>query len=149
MKLARNFCAKVLSRIISLELFFIWHVLKPPLWKIILKRIWRQRFFFNSTKWLKAYETGYPIFINKFLKQENVVYSKCQHCSYIKITSLKLAKNDPFFFHENHRIPDCKKNKMFLIESITRQNIDLAFIHFSFMFTFSRVNSLQDWLKRQ
>ena len=68
-----------------------------------------------------------------------------QHCSYIKITSLKLAKSDPFFFHENHRIPVCKKtNKMFLIESITRQNIDLAFIQFSLIFTFSRVNSLQD-----
>ena len=31
---------------------------------------------------------------------------------------------------------------MFLIESITRQNIDLAFIHFSFIFTFARVKFL-------
>ena len=26
--------------------------------------------FFNSTKWLKAYETGYPFFINNALKPE-------------------------------------------------------------------------------
>ena len=41
--------------------------------------------FFNSKKWLKAYETaGYPFFINNVLKPERVVCSKCQHCSSIK-----------------------------------------------------------------
>ena len=57
--------------------------------------------FFNSTKWLKAYETGYPFFINNVLKPERVVCSKCQHCSSIKMTSLKLATSGQFFFHAN------------------------------------------------
>ena len=64
--------------------------------------------FFNSTKWLKAYETGYPFFINNVLKPERVVCSKCQHCSSIKMTSLKLAKSGQFFFHANQRIPICE-----------------------------------------
>ena len=55
--------------------------------------------FFNSTKWLKAYETGYPFFINNVLKPERVVCSKCQHRSSIKMTSLKLATSGQFFFH--------------------------------------------------
>ena len=38
-------------------------------WKII----------FKPKKWLKAYETGYPVFINNFLKPERVVCSKCQY----------------------------------------------------------------------
>ena len=64
--------------------------------------------FFNSTKWLKAYETGYPFFINNVLKPERMVCSKCQHRSSIKITSLKLATSGQFFFHANKRIPVCE-----------------------------------------
>ena len=64
--------------------------------------------FFNSTKWLKAYETGYPFFINNVLKPKRVVCSKCQHCSSIKMTSLKLAKRGQFFFHANYRVPVCE-----------------------------------------
>ena len=83
--------------------------LKPPLQKLALGR-----FFFYSTKWLKAYENGYPIFINNFLKPERVVCSKCQHCSCIKMNSLKLVKSGQFFFHANYRIPDCEtKTKYF------------------------------------
>ena len=50
--------------------------------------------FFNSTKWLKAYETGYLFFINNVIKPERVICSKCQHCSSVKMTSLKLAKSN-------------------------------------------------------
>ena len=64
--------------------------------------------FFNSTKWLKAYETGCPFFVNNVLKPERVVCSKCQHCSSIKMTSLKLAESGQFFFHANYRIPVCE-----------------------------------------
>ena len=96
-------------RIIWIKLFLIWQVLKPPLQKLALGR-----FFFNSTKWLKAYETGYPIFVNNFLKPERVVCSKCQHCSCIKMNSLKLVKSGQCFFHANYRIPDCEtKTKYF------------------------------------
>ena len=70
---------KKFLRIIWIKLFLIWQVLKPPLQKLALGR-----FFFNSTKWLKAYETGYPIFINNFLKPERMVCSKCQYCSSLK-----------------------------------------------------------------
>ena len=99
-------------RIIWIKLFVIWQVLKPPLRKLSLGR------FFDSTKWLKAYETGYPIFINNFLKPERVVCSKCQHCSSIKMTSLKLAESGQFFFHSNSRL--WTNNEIFLMESITR-----------------------------
>ena len=44
--------------------FILWQILKLPLQKVILKKC-----FFDFTKWLKAYETGNPIFINKILKQ--------------------------------------------------------------------------------
>ena len=106
-------CTKLLCksflRIIRIKLFLVWQVLKPPLQKLALGR-----YFFYSTKWLKAYETGYPIFINNFLKPETVVCSKCQHRSSIKMTSLKLVKSSQFFFHANYRIPDCEtKTKYF------------------------------------
>ena len=103
LKIAWSFCAKVFLRIIWIKLFLIRQVLKPPLQKLALGR-----FFFNSTKWLKAYETGYPIFVNNFLKPERVVCSKCQHCSSIKMTSLKLVKSGELLFHANYRIPDCE-----------------------------------------
>ena len=89
-------------RIIWIKLFVIWQVLKPPLKNYHLED------FFDSTKWLKAYETGYPIFLNNFLKPERVVCSKCQNCSSIKMTSLKLAESGQFFFHANYRIPVCE-----------------------------------------
>ena len=103
-------------RIIWIKLFVIWQVLKPPLRKLSLGR------FFDSTKWLKAYETGYPIFINNFSKPERVVCSKCQNCSSIKMTSLKLAESGQFFFHANDRIPVCEPTtpEIFLMEPITR-----------------------------
>ena len=59
------------------------------------------KIFFKPKKWLKAYETGYPVFINNFLKPERVVCSKYQYCSSIKTTSLKLVKSGQFFFHAN------------------------------------------------
>ena len=68
----------------------------------------RKIFFFKPKKWLKAYETGYPVCINNFLKPERVVCSKCQYCSSIKTTSLKLIKSGQFFFHANYRIPVCE-----------------------------------------
>ena len=41
-----------------------------------------------------------------------------------------LAKSDPFFFHENHRIPVCKKKQHNVFDRIDYpSNIDLAFIH--------------------
>ena len=68
-KITRSFCAKVFLRIISIKLFVLWQVLKPPIRKAIFKRILRQRFyFFNPTQWLNYMETGYPIFIGKYLK---------------------------------------------------------------------------------
>ena len=57
--------------------------------------------FFNSRKLLKAYKTGYPFFRKTVLKPERVVCSKCENCSSIKMTSLKLAKSGQFFFHAN------------------------------------------------
>ena len=42
--IARSFCAKVLLRIISIKLFVLWQVWKPPIRKAIFKRILRQRF---------------------------------------------------------------------------------------------------------
>ena len=68
-KIARSFCAKVLLRIISIKLFVLWQVLKPPIRKAIFKKILRQRFyFFNPTKRLKYKKTGYPIFTDRCLK---------------------------------------------------------------------------------
>ena len=68
-KITRSFYAKVFLRIISIKLFVLWQVLKPPIRKAIFKRILRQRFyFFNPTQWLNYMETGYPIFISKYLK---------------------------------------------------------------------------------
>ena len=106
-KITGSFCAKILSRIFTIILFILWQVLKPPLQKIIRTRILRQRIFSIPQKWLETYETGYPIFINKFLKSENVVYSKWQNFSSIKMTPFKLAMSRQFFFHANYRIPVC------------------------------------------
>ena len=89
-------------RIIWIKLFVIWQVLKPPLRKLSLGR------FFRFHEMAKSWETGYPIFINNFLKPERVVCSKCKNCSSIKMTSLKLAKSAQFFFHANYRILVCE-----------------------------------------
>ena len=86
--------------------------------------------FFDFTKWLKAYETGNPIFINKFLKQENVVYSKYQPC---KNYLAKVGQERPIFLPYKLSKSRLLNNiKMLLIESITRRSIDLAFLFFSF-----------------
>ena len=51
-KTTRSFCAKILSRIFSIIPFVLWQVLKPPLQKVILKRILRQRVFqFHKNSW--------------------------------------------------------------------------------------------------
>ena len=109
--------------------FFLWQILKLPLQKVILKKC-----FFDFTKWLKAYETGNPIFINKFLKQENVFYSKYQPC---KNYFAKVGEERPIFLPyklSNSRL--LNNIKMFLIESITRRSIDLAFLFFIAFFIF-------------
>ena len=68
-KIARSFCAKVLLRIISIELFVFWQILKPPIRKAIFEKILRQRFyFFNPTQRLKYKKMGYSIFIDRCLK---------------------------------------------------------------------------------
>ena len=108
-------------RIIWIKLFLIWQVLKPPLQKLALGR-----FFFNSTKWLKAYETGYPIFINNFLKPKRVVCSKCQHCSSIKMTSLKLVKSGRFFFHANYRILDCETTTKYFWYNLLPVHVNMS-----------------------
>ena len=78
-------------------------VFKPPLQKVILTRTLRQRFF-QSHKIVKNLWDGLPFFINKFLKPEKVVYSKCQNCSSINYFALKLADSGKFFFHAKYRI---------------------------------------------
>ena len=116
LKITWSFCAKVfkdhLNQAICYLASFKASTAKSITWKI----------FFDSTKWLKAYETGYPIFINNFSKPERVVCSKCQNCSSIKMTSLKLAESGQFYFHANDRISVCepKTPEIFLMESITR-----------------------------
>ena len=106
-KITRSFCAKILSKIFSIILFVLWQVWNPPLQKVIPTRILRQRVFSIPQKWLETYKTGYPIFINTFLKSEHVVNSKCQHFSSIKLTPLMLAISRQFFFHANYWIPVC------------------------------------------
>ena len=108
-------------RIIWIKLFVIWQVLKPPLQKLALGS-----FFFYSTKWLKAYETGYPIFINNYLKPERVVCSKCQHCSSIKMTSLKLVKSSRFFFHANYRILDCETTTKYFWYNLLPVHVNMS-----------------------
>ena len=76
--------------------------------KAYTSKISSWKIFFKPKKWLKAYETGYPVFINNFFKPERVVCSKCQYCSSIKTTSLKLVKSGQFFFYANYRIPVCE-----------------------------------------
>ena len=90
----------------SVQKFFKDHLNQAICYLAILKaytsKINSWKTFFNSTKWLKAYETGYPFFfINNVLKPKRVVCSKCQHCSSIKMTALKLAKSGQFFVHAN------------------------------------------------
>ena len=102
LKIARSFCAKVFKDHLNQAICYLASL------KAYTSKVSSWKTFFNSTKWLKAYETGYPFFINNVLKPERVVCSKCQHRSSIKMTSLKLAKSDPFFFLTNHRIPVCK-----------------------------------------
>ena len=79
LKIARSFCVKV---------FFKDHLNQAICYlacsKAYTSKINSWETFFNSTKWLKAYKTGYPFFINNVLKPEIVVCSKCQHCSSIK-----------------------------------------------------------------
>ena len=60
---------KSFLRIISIKLFVIWQVLKPALQKLNLEG------FFQNPKMAKSYLE--PIFINKFLKPERVICSKC------------------------------------------------------------------------
>ena len=50
-----------------------------------------------------------PYFHKQILKTRGVICSKCQNCSSIKMTSLKLAESSQFFFHANYRIPVCKR----------------------------------------
>ena len=67
------------------------------------------KIFFSSTKWLKAFETGCPILINTVLKKTRKSDSfRMQHCSSLKMASLKLAKSGQFFFYANYRIPVCE-----------------------------------------
>ena len=89
----------------SVRKFFKDHVNQAICYLAILKaytsKVSSWKTFFNSTKWLKAYETGYPYFVNNVLKPERVVCSKRQHSSSKKMTSLKLATSGQFFFHAN------------------------------------------------
>ena len=102
LKIAQSFCAKVFKDHVSQAICYLASL------KACTSKVSSWKTFFNSTKWLKAYETGYPFFINNVLKPERVVCSKCQHRSSIKMTSLKLATSGQLFFHANHRIPDCE-----------------------------------------
>ena len=137
LKIARSFCAKVLSRIISIKLFVLWKVLKPLLQKVILKRILRKKGFFNFTKWLIAYETGNPISINKFLKQENVTYSKCQPCkNYFAEVGLERPIFLPCKLSKSRLLNNIK---MFLIESTTRRRFSVSL---SFFFSILRGKAL-------
>ena len=88
LKIAWSFCAKVFKDHLNQAICYL------ASFKASTSKIITWNFFFDSTKWLKAYETGYPIFINNFLKPERVVCSKCQHCSSIKMTLLKLPKSE-------------------------------------------------------
>ena len=113
-------CLAMVNVIISLFPLFVflkqriaWLRLNPAICylaslKAYTSKISSWKIFFKPKKWLKAYETGYPVFINNFLKPERVVCSKCQYCSSIKTTSLKLVKSGQFFFHANYRIPVCE-----------------------------------------
>ena len=84
-KITRSFCAKVFLRIISIKLFVLWQVLKPPIRKAIFKRILRQRFyFFNPTQCLNYMETGYPIFVGKYLKPVQIGLFQMPALSFFK-----------------------------------------------------------------
>ena len=84
------------------------------------------KIFFNSTKRLKAYETGYPTFINNILKPERLVCSKCQHCLSIKMTSLKLVKSGLFFFHANYRILDCETTTKYFWDNLLPVHVNMS-----------------------
>ena len=113
-------CLAMVNVIISLFPLFVflkqqiaWLRLNPAIChlaslKAYSLKISSWKIFFKPKKWLKAYESGYPVFINNLLKPERVVCSKCQYCSSIKTTSLKLVKSGQFFFHANYRIPVCE-----------------------------------------
>ena len=113
-------CLAMVNVIISLFPLFVflkqqiaWLRLNPAICylaslKAYTLKISSWKIFFKPKKWLKAYETGYPVFINNFLKPERVVCSKCQYCSSIKTTPLKLVRSGQFFFHANYRIPVCE-----------------------------------------
>ena len=88
-KIARNFCAKVLLRIISTKLFVLWQVLKPPTRKAISKRILSQRFyFFNLTLWLNYKKTGRQMY-NEKTQNWNIARSFCAKVL-LRIISIKL-----------------------------------------------------------
>ena len=89
-------------RIIWIKLFVIWQVLKPPLRKLSLEG------FFRFHKMAKSLWDRLPYFYKQFLKTRKSGLFKCQNCSSIKMTSLKLAESGQFFFHANYRIPVCE-----------------------------------------
>ena len=64
----------------SIKLFVLWQVLKPPIRKAIYKRNLRQRFYFsNPTQWLNYMKTGHPIFIGKYLKSVEIGLFQMPH----------------------------------------------------------------------
>ena len=85
-------------RIIWIKLFLIWQVLKPPLQKLALGR------YFSIPQKAKSLWDRLPYFYKQFLETKK----SGQHCSSIKMTSLKLVKSGRFFFHANYRILDCE-----------------------------------------
>ena len=102
LKIARSFCANFFKDHLNQAICYLASL------KVYTSKVNSWKTFFNSTKWLKAYKTGYPFFIKTVLKPERAACSKCQHCSSIKMTSLKLAESGQFFFHANYRIPVCE-----------------------------------------
>ena len=106
LKIARSFCAKVFKDHLNQAICYLASL------KAYTSKVNSWKTFFNSTKWLKAYETGYSFFfINNVLKPERVVCSKCQHCSSIKMTSLKLAESGQFFFHAIIEFPSVNQQR--------------------------------------